>query len=59
MNVDRRRYRVVHRTDYRYGATMIDGYSVAHLLPRGNVHSVRPWTPNQNGGMSKPILISA
>ncbi|MEM9515099.1 MAG: transglutaminase family protein [Actinomycetota bacterium] len=30
-----RRYRVVHRTEYHYGATMVDGYSVAHLLPRG------------------------
>ena len=40
MNVDRRRYRVVHRTDYRYGATMIDGYSVAHLLPRGTPSQV-------------------
>jgi transglutaminase-like putative cysteine protease len=28
------RYRVVHRTDYRYGATMVDGYSVACLLAR-------------------------
>ena len=32
-------YRVTHRTDYTYGATMIDGYSVAYLL-------VRP-TPSQ------------
>ncbi len=28
------RYRVVHRTTYDYGATMLDGYSVGHLLPR-------------------------
>ena len=27
-------YRVVHRTDYDYGATMVDGYSVAYLLAR-------------------------
>ena len=32
-------YRVTHRTDYSYGATMADGYSVAYLL-------VRP-TPSQ------------
>ena len=32
-------YRVTHRTDYSYGATMLDGYSVAYLL-------VRP-TPSQ------------
>ncbi len=30
-----RRYQVFHRTEYRYGAEMVDGYSVAHLLPRG------------------------
>jgi transglutaminase-like putative cysteine protease len=29
-----RPYRVVHRTEYGYGATMIDGYSVAYLLTR-------------------------
>lgn len=29
-----RRYRVVHRTAYEYGATMTDGYSVACLVPR-------------------------
>ena len=28
------RYRVVHLTDYRYGATMLDGYSVACVLAR-------------------------
>lgn len=28
------RYRVVHRTDYKYGATMGDGYSVACVLAR-------------------------
>ena len=27
-------YRVVHRTEYRYGATMTDGYSVACVLAR-------------------------
>jgi transglutaminase-like putative cysteine protease len=29
-----RRYRVVHRTSYRYGAAMTDGYTVACLVPR-------------------------
>lgn len=29
-----RTYRVSHRTTYRYGATMTDGYSVAVLAPR-------------------------
>ncbi|MGH9133895.1 MAG: transglutaminase family protein [Ilumatobacteraceae bacterium] len=29
-----RRYRVVHRTTYRYASPMNDGYTVAHLLPR-------------------------
>jgi transglutaminase-like putative cysteine protease len=29
-----RRYRVVHRTTYRYASPMTDGYTVAHLLPR-------------------------
>jgi transglutaminase-like putative cysteine protease len=33
-------YRVVHLTDYRYGATMLDGYSVACVLARP--------TPSQN-----------
>lgn len=28
------RYQVVHRTRYRYGASMTDGYTVAHLLVR-------------------------
>ena len=28
------RYRVVHRTEYVYGATMLDGYSVACVLAR-------------------------
>ncbi len=28
------RYRVVHRTEYAYGATMVDGYSVACVLAR-------------------------
>lgn len=34
------RYRVVHRTEYAYGATMLDGYSVACVLARP--------TPSQN-----------
>ncbi|MEO1058767.1 MAG: transglutaminase family protein [Actinomycetota bacterium] len=42
-----RRYRVVHRTEYHYGATMVDGYSVAHLLPRG--------TPSQEVHASEVI----
>ena len=29
-----RRYRVVHRTSYRYGAAMTDGYTIACLVPR-------------------------
>src|SRR5688572_4017720 len=29
-----RRYRVSHRTTYRYELPMTDGYTVAHLLPR-------------------------
>lgn len=29
-----KRYRVVHRTEYGYGATMLDGYSVACVLAR-------------------------
>ena len=28
------RYRVVHRTSYRYSASMTDGYTVAYLVPR-------------------------
>ena len=28
------RYRVIHRTEYLYGATMLDGYSVACVLAR-------------------------
>ncbi|MGI9644152.1 MAG: transglutaminase family protein [Ilumatobacteraceae bacterium] len=35
---DERRYAVTHRTTYEYGATMLDGYSVAHLLARA-----APW----------------
>ncbi len=31
---DAQRFEVVHRTEYRYGKPMIDGYTVAHLLPR-------------------------
>ncbi len=33
-----RRYRVVHRTSYRYGAAMTDGYTVACLIPRPTEH---------------------
>ena len=33
-----RTYRILHRTTYRYGATMTDGYSLACLLPRAT-----PW----------------
>lgn len=33
-----RRYHVVHRTTYEYGATMLDGYSVGHVLARST-----PW----------------
>ena len=29
-----RTYRVIHRTAYTYSATMSDGYSIAHLVPR-------------------------
>jgi transglutaminase-like putative cysteine protease len=29
-----RRYRILHRTTYHYEVPMIDGYTVAHLLPR-------------------------
>lgn len=32
------RYRVTHRTSYRYASAMTDGYTVAHLLPRAT-----PW----------------
>lgn len=32
------RFRIVHRTTYRYGLPMADGYTVAHLLPRDT-----PW----------------
>ena len=35
-----RTYRVTHRTSYRYGATMTDGYSVACLVPRPTDHQV-------------------
>ena len=35
-----RTFRVNHRTEYRYGATMTDGYTVACLVPR--ISSVRP-----------------
>ncbi|MCU1361090.1 MAG: hypothetical protein JWN99_2379 [Ilumatobacteraceae bacterium] len=28
------RFSVVHRTEYQYGSSMSDGYTVAHLLPR-------------------------
>lgn len=33
-SVGERRYRVTHRTEYRYEQAMTDGYTVAHLLPR-------------------------
>jgi transglutaminase-like putative cysteine protease len=33
------RYRILHRTDYRYEHEMADGFTAAHLLPR--------WTPHQ------------
>jgi transglutaminase-like putative cysteine protease len=33
-----RSYRVTHRTTYEYGATMLDGYSVGHVLARST-----PW----------------
>lgn len=33
-----RRYRVRHRTAYRYESAMVDGYTVAHLRPRST-----PW----------------
>ncbi|MGD9999411.1 MAG: transglutaminase domain-containing protein [Ilumatobacteraceae bacterium] len=39
MVVDTIRFLTVHRTEYSYGSTMSDGYTVAHLLPRD--------TPNQ------------
>ena len=32
--MERRRYRAVHRTTYEYGAEVVDGYSVAHLVAR-------------------------
>ncbi len=32
--MSQRKYRVVHRTTYRYESPMTDGYTVAHLLPR-------------------------
>jgi transglutaminase-like putative cysteine protease len=32
------RFQVTHRTTYRYGLPMVDGYTVAHLLPRDT-----PW----------------
>ena len=35
-----RTYRITHRTSYRYGATMTDGYSVACLVPRPTEHQV-------------------
>jgi transglutaminase-like putative cysteine protease len=39
------RYRVVHRTEYVYGATMLDGYSVACVLARP--------TPSQTVALSE------
>jgi transglutaminase-like putative cysteine protease len=35
-----RTYRVQHRTTYRYGATMTDGYTVACLVPRPTARQV-------------------
>jgi transglutaminase-like putative cysteine protease len=35
-----RTYRVRHRTTYRYGATMTDGYTVACLVPRPTARQV-------------------
>ena len=35
-----RTFRVVHRTSYRYGATMADGYSIACLVPRPTEYQV-------------------
>lgn len=32
------RFSVTHRTEYRYGLPMIDGYTVAYLLPRSTSH---------------------
>ena len=36
-----RRYRVVHRTTYRYESPMTDGYTVAHLLPARHASAAR------------------
>lgn len=33
-------YRIVHRTSYRYGATMTDGYTITCLVPRPTDHQV-------------------
>ncbi len=33
------RFEVTHQTEYRYSASMTDGYTIAHLIPR--------WTPLQ------------
>lgn len=35
-----RTYRVTHRTEYRYGARMTDGYSVATVIPRSTPRQV-------------------
>ncbi|MBI5090140.1 MAG: transglutaminase family protein [Actinobacteria bacterium] len=32
------RFLTVHRTDYSYGSSMSDGYTVAHVLPRDTPH---------------------
>jgi transglutaminase-like putative cysteine protease len=32
------RFHVAHRTTYRYGLPMADGYTIAHLLPRETPH---------------------
>ena len=31
-------FEVLHRTEYRYSRPMVDGYTVAHLLPRDTPH---------------------
>jgi transglutaminase-like putative cysteine protease len=48
-----RRYRVSHRTTYRYASPMSDGYTVAHLLPRETprqrvAHAAVEVTPEPN-----------
>lgn len=45
------RYRVIHRTEYLYGATMLDGYSVACVLARP--------TPSQTVSSSSVVTFPA